>query len=298
MTLLPHGFRIPTARDRNLILSYTLPISDGLSCEYCFANLLSWGELYQLSFKEENGRLWIYNGQEDFLYFPLGAEVTPKILIEASEQFRSYGLGGVLDQIPLAWEERYREELKGFSFRYKDDFWDYVYASEKLAELPGECLSKKRNLLKQFESRYPDWRIEPLNGHSITWISDFVRRWAESAGRDGGSVEEDLEALKQVFKLWDDGGFEGLAVWIADEPVAFSVWSCPTADMAVIHFEKALRDFKGGSQIINRETARYLRPRIRWINREQDLGVPGLRQAKRSYDPDFMIEVGILTPIV
>lgn len=296
---MPEYFKIPTALDRELILRYTRPMGGHLSCEYAFANLLAWGELYQISFREACGKLWVYNGQEDYLYFPLGGISSPEELKDASAMIRRQGFSGVIDQVPSEWVIAHEAELTSFfEFKMDDRFWDYIYSAEKLATLPGEYLSKKRNLLRQFESLYPDWTTELLDPVDASrWMTDFVCAWAGSAGRDGGSVDEDLEALETVFKVWDDGGFEGRVIRVSGEPAAFCIYSVPTDDMAVIHFEKALRAFKGGSQIINRETARYLCSRnIRWINREQDLGVPGLRQAKQSYAPEKMLDVGFMIP--
>lgn len=299
MKQLPLQFKIPVASDRSLIESFTFPMGGQLSCEYAFANLLSWGELYQLSFYVDSGRLWIHNGTEDYLYFPLGDAVTPSDLWQASQKMKSQGFSGVLDQVPYAYYVQHKPELDvHFRFEMKEDFLDYVYSAEKLTYLSGEKLSKKRNLLHQFESLYPNWSVRPMAGKSeLFWIQEFVPQWAATAGHDGGSVEEDVEALRQVFDCWDSGGFEGIVIEVDTKVIAFAIYSVPTHAMSIIHFEKALRDYKGASQIINRETARYLLSRVQWLNREQDLGVPGLRQAKRSYDPDYMIEVGFLIPL-
>ncbi len=298
MSKLPLHFKIPVAQDRALIESYTHPMKGQLSCEYAFSNLLSWGELYQLAFCEKENYLWVYNGTEDYLYFPLGGDVSPERLILASQQMKDEGFSGVLDQVPYTYFLEHKDVLEHtFEFQMKEDFLDYVYSVDKLADLAGEKLSKKRNLIKQFEELYPQWSVRPLCGkEELSWISQFVPQWAAGANHEKGSVEEDVEALQQVFAYWDEGGFEGLVLLVENQPVAFAIYSVPTLEMSITHFEKALRDFKGASQMINRETARYLRPRIRWMNREQDLGVPGLRQAKRSYDPDYLIEVGFLIP--
>lgn len=297
----PDGFHFAQMDDFEKISDFTRPMGGELSCEYAFANLLSWGELYQLVFKVQGKHLWIYNGTEDYLYFPLGDVVTPALLVEKSKVLQIAGFSGIIDQVPKSWAETHKKELeKTFSYVIDDRFLDYVYSADTLAELQGESLSKKRNLCHQFERLYPTWKETPLHGNEglPTWLEPFIQKWATAAAKDGGSIEEDIQALQQVFNCWDSGGHEGLVLWVENEVVAFTIWSRPTLEMSITHFEKALRNYKGASQMINRQCARFVRDQchIKWINREQDLGVEGLRQAKRSYMPAYQIEVGFLRP--
>ncbi|MCG8619009.1 MAG: phosphatidylglycerol lysyltransferase domain-containing protein, partial [Desulfobacterales bacterium] len=108
------------------------------------------------------------------------------------------------------------------------------------------------------------------------------------------SLIEEAAAIEKAFDNWDRLGLEGLVVTVDDNIAAFAVFSPLNLDTFNVHFEKANIAYKGAAQVINQETARYLSDRAVYINREQDLGIPGLRQAKMSYDPHRLLVPWVL----
>lgn len=295
---LPDSFHRVRARDANLIRFFSDDGAGSLSCEYAFANLMAWGERYQLACREVDQRLWIYGAAADFLYFPLGVPVTPRHLHAASLDLQHQGFSGRLALIPVVYYDRHREELDAwFTWESSPDYYEYVYRTEDLADLSGQKLSPKRNLINQFQREYPDWKSRDLDPFADkAAVLQIANVWAQGKTTDIEHVRDDLQALTAAFACWQEAGFLGSVLEIQGRLVAFAIYSMLTAVMADIHFEKALSTCKGGAQMINRETARRLRGKAEWINREQDLGVPGLRQAKQSYYPKHMIKLGLLYP--
>jgi hypothetical protein len=96
----------------------------------------------------------------------------------------------------------------------------------------------------------------------------------------------EIKAIGNTLENWNNLPVEGIIICLNNRIVAYSIFSPQTEDMVTVHFEKFDPDKKGSAQVITWETARYLQGRFKWMNREQDIGLEGLRQAKLSYVPD------------
>jgi hypothetical protein len=163
------------------------------------------------------------------------------------------------------------------------DSANYVYQTEDLAVLAGHRYAKKRNLIQQATRLY-DWRIEPLGSqHSkeCLEVGDDI-----AAKRTTLTLQQESQALVTAIHDFGALGLAGLLLRIDDRPAAFSIYDHLNPTTAVVLFERALRDKKGLYQVIGQETARAIAAQgLRFINREEDLGDPGLRRAKLSYHP-------------
>jgi hypothetical protein len=164
---------------------------------------------------------------------------------------------------------------------------NYLYRTEDLAHLVGKRFSKKRNLLAQARKLY-EWQIEPLTAlQQAEACRALVQRILdEEAPEIDDSLERELAALDFTLRHFGTLGQRGTIVRVGEELAAFSIWEANGSAMAIVHFERALRRFKGLYQVVNQEAARSIEALgIPLINREEDLGEPGLRQAKLSYQP-------------
>ena len=168
---------------------------------------------------------------------------------------------------------------------------------EELASLPGEFLSPKRNLIAQFQRKIPDHRVEVNAPERIPAARKLAAEWFAAQGLPGSvELQHESEALDRAFLHWQDLGMEFLTVVCGDRVAAFSMLCPINSEVWGEPFEKADRRFKGASQFITSESARHLIGRAKLLNREQDLGIPGLRQAKRSYAPALFLKNFTLTP--
>ncbi|KQC04036.1 MAG: hypothetical protein APR53_00315 [Methanoculleus sp. SDB] len=171
------------------------------------------------------------------------------------------------------------------------DYYDYVYATADLARLPGKKYLSIRRQLNKFRKNC-DYRIESVTRGNIGDLYEFLLKWCEWKHCDETPVLAhekaavlyamdhffDLELSAAVFRV--GGKIAGMAMFDELNP-----------ETAVVHFEKGLPDCEGVYKGINQETAHLLFDRYRYINRESDLGVPGLREAKLRYHPDHLVEV-------
>lgn len=274
--------------DRDLIESY-LRRAKRRNCELNFCNFYNWSEIYDYRFTTADGLLLVSLDGGDELLWPTGREVTPEEMAAVSEVMSQAGHHGSFIDIPDDYVAAHRLELEQyFALECNPDDWDYVYAVEKLFHLNGAKLRKKRNHISQFERNYSDWQIIELNPQNAGACIPFV----EYLYRDAGMNElqqEDFAAITRAVHYFDHTGLAGLSLYAGGKMAAFAMFSRQNDDTYTVHFEKSDKEIVGSSQVINRATAEFLHGRCTYINREQDLGIQGLRHAKQSYDPDFQI---------
>jgi hypothetical protein len=167
---------------------------------------------------------------------------------------------------------------------------DYVYRVRDLAELAGRRFHKKRNLIKQCLAAYT-CQYEPITQALIFECVDMQDRWCEErqCGQEPGLCNEYV-AIRNMFDHFEALQVVGGAIRVDRIIQAYAVGEELRPGTAVCHFEKAMPGFRGLGQLINQWFAKYALRDFEFENREQDLGVPGLRQAKESYYPDHMVE--------
>jgi hypothetical protein len=180
--------------------------------------------------------------------------------------------------VTAAQAERLRAD--GFEVTEDRDNFDYLYLREHLATLAGRSLQKKRNLVHHF-ARENVSRTEPLSPARIADALTVLEAWRAQA-RDLADYAPARDALVHL----EEFGLQGRITYVADQPAAYALGEPAAAgSMFVVHYEKTIPDIKGLYQFINMDLARSLPAHITLINREQDLGDPGLRQAKLTYRP-------------
>jgi len=190
----------------------------------------------------------------------------------------------------------YPEFVARFFIREERNYANYVYKAEDLAQLRGRKYSKKRNLISQARSQY-SWEVHQLT-ESIT---DHCFAVLESIRDEENPVmegmpERELWALETTLRNYRRLRQQGLLITVDGRPVAFSIFEATNSTTTTIHFERALRSYKGLYQVINQETAAVIEAQgFTFINREEDVGDAGLRAAKMSYHPFELITAWELT---
>jgi len=173
---------------------------------------------------------------------------------------------------------------------------NYLYWAEDLAKLSGRNYSKKRNHIAQ-ALRFHQVEVEPISAANVAGCEEVMAALSgEEPGESSETYSLDEAALCAALRSWGALGLSGVLVKAAGRPAGFSIFEEQTPDTAVVHFERALRQFKGLYQVVNRAVAQIILERgYRMINREEDLGLPGLRQAKESYHPSGLAKALQLT---
>ncbi|MBU1194454.1 MAG: DUF2156 domain-containing protein [Proteobacteria bacterium] len=285
------AFKSFSLEDRSVIESFTDDFQP-MSCEYNFANLFTWQNAYDLAWTIYQGRLLIYHTESNYSFMPIGEEFTPEELAILSLNLKKNGKSSDFALVTPEYIEKFPDLKKYYRMRKNRNHAEYIYDVESLCELSGPKLHKKRNLISQFKRLYPDFRLHVLTGEFKQQALEFSRDLKNSHEKVSQTLELEFEAIKISFEHFESLGLEGLAITHNDKMIAFSVFSRLGDQYFDIHFEKSDMAYKGAAQVINQETALYLKNRCKYLNREQDLGIKGLRQAKMSYEP-----VKLITPV-
>jgi hypothetical protein len=173
--------------------------------------------------------------------------------------------------------------------------FEYVYRAEDLATLPGRQYLTIRRQLNRFRKNCA-YSVEPITEENRHDVKDFLIKWCEWKGCEGDPVlAHEKDAVFFAIDNFSDLGLSGLFIRVDDRIGALSVFEPLNADTALIHFEKGLPDCEGIYKSINFETAAILARDFTYINRESDLGIAGLREAKTRYHPHHMVEVYSIT---
>lgn len=186
-------------------------------------------------------------------------------------------------------EEPFLEELInlfGDDVKYYQDVknFDYIYETEKLIKLDGDKLRKRKSQYNHFVSNY-DYRIEDISGDKV--INDclrFAEDWFQKQ-RKNYQLECELAGINDIIHNLDILNGLGMAVYVNDVIAGFTIGEIVNKNMAIIHIEKGDTIYNGIYAFINRTFAQLYLKDVKYINREEDIGIPGLRRAKLAYDP-------------
>ncbi|MFA4861970.1 DUF2156 domain-containing protein [Methanoregula sp.] len=185
-----------------------------------------------------------------------------------------------------------REVCPGINLVPDRDHYEYVYRSADLSELPGKNYLTIRRQVNKFRKNCAHV-VEPVTRENWEEVKRFLIEWCEWKGCESGDpvLAHEKEAVFFAIDHLDELPLRGLVIRVFSKIGAMSLFEPLNADTALVHFEKGLPDCDGIYKAINAETASRLADRFTFINRESDLGVPGLREAKMRYHPDHMVEV-------
>lgn len=257
-------------------------------CNFNFQNLFLWGGIFKTLWKIYKERLVIYGGDNDLIYMPVGKDLIPQEIIEISDSFKKQGKSGNYIFFDTDYAEKNKEISKYFSIEEDRNNADYIYSAAKLAELKGKKLHKKKNLVSQFTRNNSGYTVKNLEKQFFGECFKLAEKWCKARNCDEIGFTHETSALKRAFDNFMELELEGLLVFAGDSMAAFSVFSRQNNRTADVHFEKYDSETKGSEQVICWETAKYLRAGCEFINREEDMGLEGLRQSKLSYDPDLI----------
>ena len=267
----------------------------GHGSEFSFVNLYLWGD--QRVASVDGTPVFLSNFSGSLTYpWPVGCRDLPGTLELLRQDARERGIP--LRLFGLLPEERDRLEALcpgRFRFHSVRDSADYVYETEQLAQLHGKKLQAKRNHCNRFEAAYPDYRVLPLTADQLPRCRAFTDEWYRLHFLENDPADYALEqrAIGLAFDHFDALGMTGLVLEVEGEVVAFAMGNPIRPDMFDVNFEKARADMNGPYPMINREFARRIaqeQPQYRFLNREDDMGLAGLRRAKESYIPDLLLE--------
>ena len=255
---------------------------DGVS-EYTFSNLYLFRKKYEYKVSRSTEKNLILSGTNGGQRFFMTPCATPgrSVLVELFDTHDYWK--GIPDSVLS--HCRACLECRGIDIAEDRNNFDYLYLRNNLAELPGRKYHKKRNLVRAFTSSYQKYEGCMLTKELVPDALSVLKSWEERKG-----VKGDYEAAREALELFDVLEMQGAIYYVNDRPAGWCLGeSLARGKMFAVHFEKAIEDYKGIYQYINQAFAASLPMEYRSINREQDLGDEGLRQAKMSYRPSGFV---------
>ncbi|MCM1272293.1 MAG: phosphatidylglycerol lysyltransferase domain-containing protein [Clostridium sp.] len=290
-----------TRKDKPVLEKY-LRYNHYPGCEFSAANNILWSPYYDTGYVVIEDMLSFCKLKNEIpvcFSFPVGNGDAKKAFDCICEYFDENNMEF---SMYLVEENMFAQIEKWYPDKYQISFdrdsADYLYEYKTLAELKGKKLHGKRNHINAFTEQYPNYVYEDIDEANVNACKQLTDDWARehaSVETDGENFEYEVKVLKFALDNMKELGLEGGLIRVDERVVAFTVGEPLTKDTYVIHFEKAYADVRGAYPMINREYVRRRLSGYRYINREEDMGIPGLRHAKTSYQPVRLVEKGFVT---
>lgn len=284
-------FKSLEIEDRELFNKYLSPYGFKTS-EYSFTNLFIWRKGCDIQYAIYKDALIIKKRDFEHNYHfmqPIGYR--KKDLVEIVEALEAYRIKNKMEYLFKDCEDEFIKNLvECFGDRigaYEDrDNFDYIYSGDRLRTLSGRNLHSKKNHYNAFIKKY-NYRVEALTPEVVKDCILAAREWC-SKNECRGYLLYELKAIEELLKNMDSFNFVGMVVYVDDKLSAFTIGERLTEDMAVIHIEKADYEIRGLYAFVNKTFVENYFSDVKYINREQDLGIEGLRKAKESYHPEWL----------
>ena len=269
------------------------------SCERTFTNALLWSRHYAVAFAVIENTLVFRWEKEDGLSFSYPAGHPDDV-----ERAVAFLDGYVAEQgLPLQFYHITPEQFAQldewypgrFEIEYNRDIADYVYETEKLATLSGKKLHSKRNHINKFKDTHAHWSYETMTRDNLEECFQMALKWRNQNECD---IDDDKNAEMCVtlnaLRLFEELELVGGVLKNDGKVIAFTIGEPIDEETFVVHIEKAFADIQGAYPMINQQFVQHECMQYKYINREEDTGSEGLRKAKLSYRPVFLVEKGIV----
>jgi hypothetical protein len=280
--------------------------------EFTFTNLFMWRDYYNLKFLELKNHLLLYsldyltgdnrdenkNKESDsdrkIFFFPPIGEFSDKIILDLFNNNQKIEFHRVQENIIQKLKSKNNNNSLNLKFIEDRKNWDYVYKRSKLVKLNG--LSPKKRWVRRFREKY-NYEFRLLREEDIDCYRKLQLKWCKiNECETNPSLEEECKAINEAFDHYSKLKFNGGAIFMEDKCISYTFGEPLNSNTVVIHVEKAITKYDGAYQAINNFFCKNCCEKVvEYINREQDLGDPGLRRAKESYHPDLMVKKYIIS---
>ena len=286
---------IPEAEDEDWINS-CIAVSGTMASDASFANIYLLRNKYSTKisrYKDFIIRKYSGKGARCGYTFPLGKGDVAKALAEIEKDAKECG-----ERLQFAFVTEEQKEVLENAMRarfcYSSDAGDsdYIYLRSELASLSGKAFHKKKNHFSKFVRTYPDYKYYEIGACNIYDAQKVADAWYyEHLQDEDASQLAEYKAIKEALENFEELGLIGGIIYVNDSPCAMTIASKINENTVDVHFEKAVGEYalNGGYAAINKLFSEKL-DGVTWLNREEDIGIEGLRKAKLSYRPKIMLK--------
>jgi len=290
-------FKKITIEDRDILTKY-LSMRKHRACDYSVGSLVLWADVNKTQFAVVQDMLFIkyVKGKDIYFAFPMGngdlKQAFEWLFTYCKDQNIQFKMNLIEPSMFEDIENLYPGE---YEVSYIRDSADYVYNTDDLKNLVGKKYHGKKNHINKFIKTNEDWSYETITEENTEECVEMVKEWCVENGccEDKSKAAEFCVLIKGI-KYRKELNLIGGAIRTAGRIVSLTLGEKSGDDMFIIHFEKAFADINGAYQMINQQFITHELSDFTYVNREEDLGIEGLRKAKESYYPVFMAEKGVL----
>ena len=295
------SFRPLELEDKQVIDSY-FEKEHSRKCAHSFNTIYLWQGHYNTNFCIENDTMFIRSVSDGVpsYHLPIGSGELAESMEHILEDTRAFSEPPRIVGMRREDTERLEAAMPGrFRFTERRDSAEYIYLASSLASLAGKKLHSKRNFINRFTQAFAG-RYEYLTyrGGMKGEVLQFHKKWCEQNNcKLSASLRDEKCVIHLALDHFDVLGLTGGVLKLDGEIIAFTFGSRLGEDTFDVHVEKADGEIPGAYPMINNCFVKNECMQYRYINREEDMGLEGLRRAKLSYQPEILLEdyVGELT---
>ncbi len=288
-------FKPITVRDKDWVTKIVMA-ENSPSADYNFGNMYIWDKYYKQLLCPFEGRLLVklcYEDKPIFVY-PVGQGPVKPAIDVLREHAEQIGCPLVLEGVTEVHKEILEKEYPGkFIFEENEESADYIYLAQKLSSFSGKALHSKKNHCNRFEAEH-EWEFVPITKENIPECHEMLISWInDNRERLDESISFELEAIEEAFAVYGQLDMEGGILKSEGKVMGFSLGEMSNSDCFNVHFEKADPSVNGAYPMVCRELCRMVmknHPDLKYINREDDMGLPSLRRSKLSYKPEYILK--------
>lgn len=265
--------------------------TDGSS--YSFGTLFAWGDSYSIEIADfddmilmrgnsSHGRYYVYpSGKGDI------KSAVEAMIEDCHNDGHEFRFVLLLEKNKKTLEELFPDK---FDFVYDRDSSEYVYSVEKMANLPGKKFHGKKGHVNAFFRNHEDVRIDPITQDNIHLCLDIQKKWIDVKTEDTEALSKENLAIEKAVRYYKELDFDGAVLFADGIPVAFTMGEKIKNNTFCTHYEKTIPEYRDAFPVINNGFTKLMLTSYDYVNREEDTGAEGLRKAKLSYYPEFLLD--------
>ena len=285
-------FKTPDINDKEWI-DECFSHAHSMNCEYTFGCSYLWHTAYKTVVAHYKDYFICRWGSDDIAYsLPIGHGDFKDAVEQIISDAKALGIAPKIYGVTESYKSLLEEAFPGkFNYIYDEACNDYIYDLNDLAELHGKKYHGKRNHITNFKRNNPDWSYEEISEANIADCIELHTNWIFDKDDNDPDYSLEFEAVLTGFENYKELGFKGGLIRVDSKAIAYTYGEPVNEKCFVSHFEKAPAEIQGAYAIINQEFAKHLLEEgYELVNREEDMGLEGLRKAKQSYHPAIWLK--------
>ena len=263
------------------------------SCDFTLCGLCLWGGYYKYQICFHKNTLFVKGVDEagvEFFTVPIGTLTLKEAINEVRDYCRAEGIRARFSFVPKS----LLDEFSGARVVQLEGWSDYIYSAELLKTLAGKQLHKKKNRLNKFLKTYQNHRFLRAEKHDLARLREFYNDFLLENPSDSDRLVAEEAIIKWVLEDMETISLDCGILEVDERIVGFAIGE-RVGDTLYVHFEKALRSYDGAFEAVNCMFVREFAGDASFVDREEDMNDLGLRQAKNSYCPAYLVDKYVVT---